>query len=150
MLRRATSIPIMLDENILTRNDIMRAIELEACDAISVKIMKSGGPWRIRQLVEICQVHGVPCHMGTSWESEIGWATNLHLIASLPRIRLWDAYSPSEIYWGPEASVATPIRSKIRNEIRFVEVPDGPGLGVEINEKAVWRYLDREPIQLIR
>jgi len=108
--------------------------------------MKSGGPWRIRQLVEMCQTHGIPCRMGTAWESEIGWAANLHLIASLPNIRLWDAYSPSEIYWGPEASIATKIRSKIVRGKRVVEIPEGPDLGLELDEESVQKYMDGKPV----
>ena len=71
--------------------------------------------------------------MGTSWESEVGRAANLHLIAELSGIKLWDAYSPTEIYLGYNESIATPIRSYLKNGIRMVQVPEGPRLGITIN-----------------
>ena len=100
-------IPIMLDESIHSIYDVLTAVKFEACDMVSVKTMKAGGLLKIKEITKMCQVLGTPCHMGTSWESEVGWATNLHLIAGLSGIKLWDAYSPTEIYWGYNESIVT-------------------------------------------
>jgi len=147
-LRKATDMPIMLDESVHSVNDALSAIRLEACDVISVKVMKAGGLMRIKELVELCTAHGMPCHMGTSWETEAGWAANLSLIKALPGIKLWDAYSPTEIYWGATVNIGTPIRSVLNDGIRVVEVPEGPGLGISIDDTAVAQHLVAEPIRL--
>ena len=147
-LRKATGVPIMLDESVHGVNDALSAIEYEACDVISAKTMKAGGLLRIKELVELCSAHGIPCHMGTSWETEVGWAANLSLIRGLPGIKLWDAYSPTEIYWGLTASIGTPIRGLVVHGIPIVKFPDGPGLGIKVDENAVTKHLIAAPITL--
>ncbi len=148
MLRKATNVPIMLDESVHSVNDALSAIRLGACDVISVKVMKAGGLMRARELVELCSAHGMPCHMGTSWETEVGWAANLSLIKALPGIKLWDAYSPTEIYWGATANIGTPIQSLVSDGIPVVAVPEGPGLGITVDDTVVAQYLVAQPIQL--
>jgi len=147
-LRTITDIPIMLDESIHVLSDALRAIELDACDIVSLKLMKSGGIWPGRKLVEICAAHSIPVHSGTMWESEVGWAANLHMISAFPKISLWDAYSPTEIYWGPEASLATPITTKMRDATRILEVPNGAGLGVIIIDENIQKYQTCNPIHM--
>jgi len=147
-LRKATRIPIMLDESVHGVNDALSAIELEACDVISVKTMKAGGLLRIKELVEFCTAHGVPCHMGTSWETEVGWAANLSLIRGLPSIKLWDAYSPTEIYWGTTINIGTPIQTIFEHGVPVVKVPEGPGLGITVDQNTVAKHLITEPITL--
>lgn len=147
-LRKATYVPIMLDESIHDVSDVLSAIRLKACDVISLKVMKVGGLMRTRELVELCSAHGMPCHLGSSWETEVGWAANLSLIKALPGIKLWDAYSPTEIYWGTNASIGTPIRSLLKNGVRVVEPPRGPGLGVSIDDNAVAAHLVGESVSL--
>jgi len=147
-LRKATHVPIMLDESVHGVNDALSAIEHEACDVISVKTMKAGGLLRIKEVVELCSANGIPCHMGTSWEAEIGWAANLSLIRGLPGIKLWDAYSPTEIYWGNTASIGSRIESHLERGLSKVKLPDGPGLGVTIDESMIPRYLVASPVEL--
>ncbi len=148
LLRKVTRVPIMLDESVHDVHDALSAIALEACDLISVKIMKAGGLLRIKELVELCSAHGIPCHMGTSWESEVGWAANLSLIKGLPGIKLWDAYSPTEIYWGTTVSIATPIQTVVQDGVPVVQVAEGPGLGVTVDENMVRKHLIAEPISV--
>jgi len=148
MLRKTIGIPIMLDESIHNISDASAALQLDACDVISVKIMKSGGLMRVKELVEFCAAHSVPCHMGTSWETEVGWAANLSLIRGLPGIKLWDAYSPTEIYWGGTASVAVPIDTCKKNGVSQVRFPESPRLGVVVDESAVKKYLMADPIRV--
>jgi len=150
MLRKAVHTPIMLDESIHDVNDASAAVRLEACDMISVKTMKSGGLMRIKELVEFCAAQSVPCHMGTSWETEVGWAANLNLIRGLPGIKLWDAYSPTDIYWGSTASIGTPIGTYNKNGVSQVKFLEGPGLGIAVDESAVKKHLIAEPIHVTR
>ena len=147
-LKKAIHVPIMLDESVHTAADALTVIEDDACDVISVKTMKAGGLLRIKELVELCSAHGIPCHMGTSWETEVGWAANLSLIRGLPGIKLWDAYSPTQIYWGLTESIGTPIRCIVQNGFPIIQIPDGPGLGIRIDESAVTKHLNGEPITL--
>lgn len=148
-IRKAVDTRIMLDESIHSVNDALAAIQLDACDLISVKTMKAGGLLRTKELVDLCWAHGIPCHMGTSWETEVGWAANLHLIKALPNIRIWDAYPPTEVYWGAAKSIATPIKSFLNKRgTRIVKIPSGPGLGITVNEDAITQNLISDPISI--
>ena len=86
--------------------------------------------------------------MGTSWETEVGWAANLSLIRGLPGIKLWDAYSPTEIYRGLTASIGAPIHGFSDHGVSFVKFPEEPGLGIKVDESTVTKHLIAEPITL--
>jgi L-alanine-DL-glutamate epimerase-like enolase superfamily enzyme len=86
--------------------------------------------------------------MGTSWETEVGWAANLSLIRGLPGIKLWDAYSPVDIYWGLTASIGSPIETSVEHRVPMIGIPKGPGLGITVDENALPQYLIAPPVNV--
>ena len=125
-LRQRTSIPIMLDESIFTRQDALEAIRLNACDLISIYPGKNGGILRSMDIAQMAATAGLECIIGSNLEMDLGTAAMLHLAVAMP------ALSPSV-----DHDIIGPLyyeRHFTRSPIRFAEgcalVPPGTGLGV--------------------
>lgn len=133
-INRALPIPVMADESLRTPTDALRLARHRAADVFSLKTTKSGGLRATRAIAEIAAAAGIPCHAGTSIEGPIGTAASLHAACATPAVT-WG----SELF-GPllmrEELLTTPLRY-VDGELHL---PDGPGLGVELDLDAVARF----------
>lgn len=139
-------IPIMADESAWTVHDILELVELKAAACFSCYVTKPGGLYRAKQQVDIAQALGLYSDIGGSIESGIGNAANLHLgaaspIATLPSVlpvstpAEADGPSVAGIYYTDDL-IAEPIAYEDGN----VLVPQGPGLGIEVNVDKIKKY----------
>ncbi|VVJ18403.1 Muconate cycloisomerase (EC [Amycolatopsis camponoti] len=135
-INRALPIPVMADESLRTPGDALRLAQARAADVFSLKTTKSGGLRATRAIAEVAAAAGIPCHAGTSIESPVGTAATLHLACTAPAVT-WG----SELF-GPllmsEELLVTPLRYADGE----LHLPDGPGLGVDLDMAAV-RRLER-------
>jgi muconate cycloisomerase len=130
-LRAASTIPIMADESVFTLADAWSVLSARAVDVISVYPGKNGGIAASIEIVHTAQAAGVACHVGSNLELGIGSAAMLHLACALANIDS-ETY-PSDIL-GPHYHQADLLRTPLRLGPEGARVPDGPGLGVEIDE----------------
>ncbi len=135
-VRARTSTPVCLDESVLEPADALAAIRAEACDIISVKLMKVGGILGAVKLNAIAEAAGVATHIGNMGHSTIGVAAILHLHAALANATTSDIDPPvrggdlaDDIAFGPVDSV--------RDGLRVWAPSSEPGLGVELIPDAV-------------
>jgi len=142
-LRRETDIPIMADESAFTSSDIWHLTAAHAVDIISVYPGKNGGIQSTVEAVFAAKAAGIPCAMGSNLELGIGTAAMLHLGAALPTIA-------SELYpgdfIGPLYHEADLIKTPLTLGPASAQVPDGPGLGVELDLEQLEKYRDRASI----
>lgn len=131
-VRRSVGVPIAADE---ACRDVRSAIELlraEACDVLVVYPSEAGGLTRAREIAALADAVGKWCVIG-SW-AELGVATvaNLHLVASSSNFPFAiDSHYPLQ-----EADV---LAEPLRMETGSIDVPVGPGLGIELDAEAVER-----------
>jgi muconate cycloisomerase len=130
----AIDTPIMADESVFSPAEAIDLVRLQAADLVSIKIMKSGGIGRAREIAAITEAAGIACYGGTMFEAGLAIAAGLHLLGSTPNISLGAEFYTSTYVLGVEI-LATPI------EIAdgMTRVPTGPGLGVTVDEDAVRR-----------
>jgi o-succinylbenzoate synthase len=124
--------PLCLDESILSARHARQALEIEACRVINIKPARVGGYAEAIAVHDICRERGVPVWCGGMLETGIGRAANLAL-ASLPGFTLPGDISATDRYY--ETDIARPRFSL--NADSTISVPDGPGLGVEIDPAAL-------------
>lgn len=139
-------VPLMADESVWTERDVVHIAAAKAAQYLSVYYTKPGGLWRARRLVAVAGAHRMRCDINGSGEMGIGNAANLQLAASAPEIML-----PGTI---PVTSTAEIERTKIAGrryvddivkippvyEDGFLLVPEGPGLGIEVDEAKIAKY----------
>lgn len=135
--------PICLDESILTPRHARQAIEMDASRVINIKPGRVGGLSQAVLIHDICQKAGIPVWCGGMLESGVGRASNL-AVASLPNFKLPGDISATERYFPQD------ITEEVftLNPDSTVTVPDEPGLGVNIDWKAVEQMtIDKEEIR---
>jgi muconate cycloisomerase len=121
----------MADESLRTPTDALRLAKLGAADVYSLKTTKSGGLRATKAIAEIAAAAGIPCHAGTSIESPVGTAASLHLACAAPAVT-WG----SELF-GPLLMRDELLTTPLRYADGELHLPDGPGLGVELDPAAV-------------
>ncbi|UCG66659.1 MAG: hypothetical protein JSW12_06485 [Deltaproteobacteria bacterium] len=63
-LKKATGIPIIVDESMCNLSDAIRLIETEACDILNIKISKCGGLLRSKRIAQFARSQNILCQLG--------------------------------------------------------------------------------------
>jgi len=135
-IRDLVAIPIALDESIRGPREAMAAVRAEACDVFVVKLMKTGGILNALKVNAIAEAAGIPVMMGNMGESSIGLAAHFHVAAALANV----THSDADLPWRPGGlvrDIATGIGVELRDQGSTVILPEGPGLGVIVDQEAV-------------
>jgi len=138
--------PVMADESAWTVHDILELHELKAASCFSCYVTKPGGLHRAKQQADIAAALGMYSDIGGSIESGIGNAANLHLGAASERAILPSVspVSKPEGAAGPSVAGVYYLDDLIAEPFRFedgcVLVPDGPGLGIEVDTDKLEKY----------
>ncbi len=136
-LREVGGIPIMADESVFTLADAWGVATARAADVISIYPGKNGGIAASIEIAHVARAAGLACHVGSNLELGIASAAMLHLAASTPAIDS-DTY-PADIL-GPNYHEADLLREPLVTGPATARVPDGPGLGVELDEEQLDRW----------
>ena len=142
-LRRHIDIPIMADESAFTCGDVWQLTTERAVDIISVYPGKNGGIQATVEAVYVAKSAGIPCAMGSNLELGIGTAAMLHLGAALPTIAS-ERYPGDFI--GPLYHEADMLKTPLTLGPAAARVPEGPGLGVELDEQQLEKYHDSSSV----
>ena len=125
----ALDVALLADESVYTAGEALRCAEAGWADAISVKLMKCGGIGPARALDAVATAAGMPIYGGTLWEGGIALAAAAHMLAASPNATLG-----CEFYMPSLALVQDVVADVLRAGGGFVHVPQGPGLGVAVDE----------------
>jgi len=128
-----TSVPLAADESVATRSEASKAVRIGACEAATVKLAKVGGIGRAAGIGA-----EVPVYLSSALDGPVGIAAAAHAAQALYR------ENPDP---GFAHGLATQLLFAETIAARQCEVadgamrlPDGPGLGVEIDEAALERH----------
>ncbi|WP_102224611.1 muconate/chloromuconate family cycloisomerase [Acidimangrovimonas sediminis] len=130
---RRSQIPIMVDEAAFTGPEIMANGVAAAGSVYSLKLVKSGGLQEIRRAAAIAEACGMELYGGCLIESGIGAAAHLAAFSTLPRLE-WGCE-----HFGPKILKTDLTRGEIRFADYAVHLPQGPGLGITVDEEALAR-----------
>ena len=131
-LQREFRTPICLDESILSARHARQALEMGACRVINIKAGRVGGLSQAAAIHDLCRSRGVPVWCGGMLETGVGRASNLAL-ASLPGFLLPGDISASDRYYEQDI-----IEGRFTlNPDSTIDVPEGPGLGVSLDRRAL-------------
>jgi L-alanine-DL-glutamate epimerase-like enolase superfamily enzyme len=130
-IRRDTGMTIAAGENIGHPGEARDAIERGALDIFQPSVTKIGGIVAMRKAIAIAQQHGVRVMPHSPYFGP-GLIATLHVIAAcLPDAMCERFYCDLE---------ATPLGDAITARDGHMRVPQGPGLGIEIDESIIARY----------
>ncbi|MCP4979883.1 MAG: mandelate racemase [Gammaproteobacteria bacterium] len=143
---RELDIMVWTDEGVWTPQDALEVIQQGCADAISLYYSKSGGLQRTMQVGLIAAAAGFPTNLNGALETGIGNAANLHIAAALHG-EVRPSVIPVTTLEGREVCKVGGVfyRDDIITEPftyqnGSLRVPEGPGLGVELDMDKVERY----------
>ncbi|MFO0908227.1 MAG: enolase C-terminal domain-like protein [Isosphaeraceae bacterium] len=136
-LRESARMPLMADESVFTASDAWNVAAGHAADVISVYPGKNGGIAATVEVAHVARAAGLVCHMGSNLELGIGSAAMLHVAAALPEIES-ETY-PADIL-GPHYHESDLLAEPLDLDFRGARVPETPGLGVTLDERALARF----------
>ena len=131
-LQRRMRTPICLDESITNISRAEDMIRLRAGRIVNIKPGRVAGFTASKAIHDLCEANDIPVWCGGMLESGIGRAYNVAL-ASLPNFTIPGDVSPSNRYWARD--IVSPEWTMNANG--WVDVPNGPGLGVEVDRERV-------------
>jgi L-alanine-DL-glutamate epimerase-like enolase superfamily enzyme len=132
-VRDAVTMRIAADESVSDFAGAERAIH--AADVIVLKPMRLGGPTVARYLAQYANGSGLDVFVTTTIDTGIGTAMALQVAAAMPDARLAHGLATASLL---ESDL---LVTSLRVERGVIHMPDGPGLGVELDPAAVAKYL---------
>ncbi|MFD5854022.1 o-succinylbenzoate synthase [Cytobacillus pseudoceanisediminis] len=135
ILQKNISTPICLDESIHSFEDARKAIELGSCKIINIKIGRVGGLQESIRIHDLCEEHNIPVWCGGMLETGIARAHNIHMTA-LSNFTMPGDTAPSSHYWEDDI-----VKPEITMENGYIQVPEGLGIGYEIDRGKLKRIL---------
>jgi o-succinylbenzoate synthase len=124
-VRGRVSTPIAADESVGSARAVRRAVELEACDVVNVKLASAGGFRAAREALRLARAKGLGAFLSSTLDGPWGIAAALQLAAA-EDLQLACGLATLELFDSPLARLLAAPRNGT------LKVPSGPGLGVEV------------------
>ena len=121
-------VDLPVSEHIHSMERGYEAVERGACTVFNLACI-TYGPTYIRRLFALAECAGLKCLIGTDQESTLGIAAQLSVGVSVPNLDL-----PCDPM-GPVLYTTSPAKERIRAEGSYLYLPEGPGLGVELDDE---------------
>lgn len=130
-VRATCGIPVIADESVTEASDAARAANLGSCDGATVKLSKVGG-------LDPTLGGYLPVYLSSALDGPVGITAAAHVAQTLPTdgplAALAQGLATGRLFDGTIASTGATLDADL------LTVPEGPGLGVEIDEAALDRF----------
>ena len=134
-LSNLIDIPIMADESLNTIQSAFELVKRQAVSIFDIKLDKNGGIHNARKIAAIAQAANIPLYAGSNPGSSISAATSAHFFSALPNV------IGGDFNVGQAKSLAADITQKpLELKGVFALVPEGRGIGVDLDEKKLAKY----------
>jgi L-alanine-DL-glutamate epimerase-like enolase superfamily enzyme len=128
---RAVDTAVAPDEGLFGAEDALRYIQAGAADGVVMKLIKTGGLLGARKLAAIVETASLGLHLGgMPGETSICAAAAVHLAVALPTLSWGSGIYPHSAQLDVVGERLSPVKGAYLP-------PKGPGLGVELDEKAL-------------
>jgi muconate cycloisomerase len=134
-LAKILNTPIALDESVYTPQEARNCLEQGAGSVVNVKIVKCGGIRRSQKIVSLCHASGVPCFLGGNLDLSLSMAGAAQFYSATTGV-----VSGAEMLGSVMVYEDDVVKEPLTVKDGFLEVPDKPGLGVEIDEKKLAKH----------
>ncbi len=137
-IKDAIDVPLLTGEDIYLLDHFKPIIEQHAVDYIHPDLATAGGILETKKIGDFAEQHGVAMAMHNAG-TPVSFMANVHCAAATQNFLALECHAIDRAFWG---NLVTGIPKPIVNR-GFVQVPDGPGLGIELNPEEMQIHLDR-------
>ena len=135
-VRNAVGVPILADQCSRTLSEASNVVRRGAADALSTSPLDAEGIAGCRKVAAVAEAAGLPVIMHSNVETGLATASFLQIIASTPNFLY---ANQTEL---PHLSGDILKDTGLKFENGCLEVPDKPGLGVELDWDKIRKYAD--------
>jgi len=142
-LRDAVETPIVADESLVTPEDAFALGAENVFDIFNIKPTKCGGLHTASKIATVAESAGIPCLVGGHPQQEIARQASRHFAAARSAVNCGYANEGP----GPASQTLTDhitthvvTYDDVSEFEGFVQVPEEPGLGVELDSAALEQY----------
>lgn len=132
-LSESTSIRIAAGEEESSRESFIEFIDKGKIDVVQIDVTRVGGLTEARKIAWDAQIRSLPV-ANHSFTTDINVAASLHMLASIPNA-IYLEYCVEKSVFRDKLAL-----NKIESIDGIVSIPEGAGLGVEIDESVVEKY----------
>jgi L-alanine-DL-glutamate epimerase-like enolase superfamily enzyme len=112
----------MADESVYTFEDAQALINHDAVDMLGLKLIKHGGIFQTKRIVDLAEENDIECVIISPWETQIGVSAAVHLALSRKNFN-----HPHEI--SPDSLKGDPFQGLVASKGIYYP-PVGNGFGV--------------------
>jgi muconate cycloisomerase len=144
---RAIDTPVMADESAWNAHDAFQIAERRAAQIVSIYTTKPGGLYRAMEVSAVCRAAGIVCNVNGSIETGVGNLANVQLAAAAPAATLScviPVSTPAEAQSGQIGGIYYKddlIVAPMTLVDGAIEVPAGPGMGIDVDLAKIEKYL---------
>jgi L-alanine-DL-glutamate epimerase-like enolase superfamily enzyme len=135
-IKQSVNIPLLTGEDIYLKEGFVKLASEHAVDILHPDLATSGGILETKKIGDAIQSYGVPMAMHFAG-SPISCMANVHCAAATENFLVLENHSVDVEWW---SDLVEGVEKPIVNH-GFVTVPEGPGLGVTLNDDVMKRHL---------
>ena len=138
-LSQACESPICTGEDIYCKEEFLKLFQARAIAVCHPDLATSGGILETKKIGDLAQEHGIAMAMHMAGSPVVAMAS-VHCAAATEGFLVLENHSVDEPWWDDLVTgLPNPI---IQNG--YIDVPETPGLGIDLNPEAVKAHLDPE------
>jgi muconate cycloisomerase len=133
-VRREGGIPVMADESVSDHASLLAVIKADAADFVKFGIKQAGGILRAARMLATAEAAGLPVVIGHGFGLDPSTVAEIMLAASSSNVL------PGLECVGPLKVVDTVATTRLDISSGSLPLPDGPGLGITLDDKKLEQY----------
>ena len=130
-VRHAVNLPVVTGEELYTKNEFRDVFEQRAADILNPDVCNCGGILELREIGAMAEAYHVAMAPHNYNSTTIGLAATLHASAGMPNFLITEYFVNFEEV-GKEIA-----RQSFKVEDGFITLPERPGLGIDLDERAL-------------
>ena len=138
-LHAQRALPILMDEGVVSPTDLDEFRRLDMLDGVAMKPARCGGLLSNRRQVELCIDHGL------IWLGSGLTDPDISLAATLALYSAYGLERPAALN-GPQFLTADVLATPLRIEGGVAHVPEGVGLGIDVDEAKLRDLVERHGV----
>ncbi|WP_412066067.1 muconate/chloromuconate family cycloisomerase [Rhizobium sp. SYY.PMSO] len=138
-LVRRFPIALMADESLHGPETAFELAKVSGADVFAIKIEQSGGLFNAQRVAAIADAAGIELYGGTMLEGAVGTAASAHAFSTFANLQ-WG----TELF-GPLLLTEEILANPLTYDDFELSVPDGPGLGIALDDDRVKFFLRDGP-----